>query len=196
MKITSERANGIKTGYWTAAKNDDLVQKLERLNDFDQAQSRKLLVKLQKAQTELDEMKRSGWISVDDRLDWLDPEIEVPPDDGAVLGIVNGVINGIEHQNAVSLVCCDRGEWWMFDKPDIDVKVDWWMPLPEPPVGSMSVKNKKSGRAWLIAKYLMAVVLVILGAVALIHGETMDVSPALWAVANWCAAALIMTARE
>ena len=55
MKITSERANGIKTGYWTAAKNDDLVQKLERLNDFDQSQSRKLLVKLQKAQMEENE---------------------------------------------------------------------------------------------------------------------------------------------
>ena len=60
----------------------------------------------------------------------------------------------------------------------------------------MSVKNQKSGRAWLIAKYLMAAVLVILGAVALIRGETMEVSPARWAVASWCAAALIMTARE
>ena len=60
----------------------------------------------------------------------------------------------------------------------------------------MSVKNKKSGRAWLIAKRLMAAVLVIIGAAALIHGETMEVSPALWAVAAWCAAALIMTARE
>ena len=60
----------------------------------------------------------------------------------------------------------------------------------------MSVKNQKSGRAWLIAKRLMAAVLLILGAAALIHGETMEVSPALWAVANWCAAALIMTARE
>ena len=169
---------------------------IERLNDFDQSQSLKMLVKLQHAQAELDEMKRSGWISVDDRLDWLDPEIEVPPDDGAVLGIVNGVINGIEHQNAVSLVCYDRGEWWMFDKPDIDVKVDWWMPLPEPPVGSMSVKNNKYDRVWLIAKRLMAAVLVILGATALIHGETMEVSPTLWAVAAWCAAALIMTARE
>lgn len=57
-------------------------------------------------------------------------------------------------------------------------------------------KNKNPGRAWLIAKYLMAVVLVILGAVALIRGETMEVSPELWAVAAWCAAALIMTARE
>ena len=57
-------------------------------------------------------------------------------------------------------------------------------------------RNKKSGRAWLIAKRLMAAVLVILGAMALIRGETMEVSPALWAVASWCAAALIMTARE
>ena len=60
----------------------------------------------------------------------------------------------------------------------------------------MSVKNKKSCRAWLIAKYLMAAVLVIIGAAALIRGETMEVSPALWAVASWCAAALIVTAKE
>lgn len=60
----------------------------------------------------------------------------------------------------------------------------------------MNIMNKKPCRAWLIAKYLMAVVLVILGAVALIRGKTMEVSPALWAVASWCAAALIMTARE
>ena len=57
-------------------------------------------------------------------------------------------------------------------------------------------RNKKPDRAWLIAKRVMAVVLVILGAAALIRGETMEVSPALWAVASWCAAALIMTARE
>lgn len=60
----------------------------------------------------------------------------------------------------------------------------------------MKNKNKKPDRAWLIAKRLMAVVLVILGAAALIHGETMEVSPALWAVASWCAAALIATAKE
>ena len=60
----------------------------------------------------------------------------------------------------------------------------------------MSVKNKKPGRAWLIAKRMMAAVLLILGAAALIHGETMEVSPTLWAVASWCAAALIVTAKE
>ena len=57
-------------------------------------------------------------------------------------------------------------------------------------------KNKKPDRVWIIAKRLMAAVLVILGAAALIRGETMEVSPALWAVAAWSAAALIMTARE
>lgn len=60
----------------------------------------------------------------------------------------------------------------------------------------MSVKNKKSGRAWRIARYLMAAVLVILGATALIRGKTIEVNPALWAVAAWCAAALIATAKE
>lgn len=57
-------------------------------------------------------------------------------------------------------------------------------------------RNKKSGRAWRIAKYLMAAVLVILGAMALIRGKTMEVSPALWAVTAWCAAALIATTKE
>lgn len=28
MKLTSERVNGIKAGYWSAAKKDELVQKL------------------------------------------------------------------------------------------------------------------------------------------------------------------------
>ena len=60
----------------------------------------------------------------------------------------------------------------------------------------MSVKNKKSGRAWLIAKRVMAAVLVILGASALIRGETIEVNPALWAVTEWCAAVLIVTAKE
>lgn len=51
----------------------------------------------------------------------------------AVLGIVNGAIDGIEHRNAVLLVCYDRGEWWLFDRPSIDANVYRWMPLPEPP---------------------------------------------------------------
>ena len=39
---------------------------LERLNDFDQSQSLKMLVKLQKAQAELDEMKRGAKMDKED----------------------------------------------------------------------------------------------------------------------------------
>lgn len=60
----------------------------------------------------------------------------------------------------------------------------------------MKNKHKKPVCAWLIAKRLMAAVLVILGAAALIRGETMEVSPARWAVTAWCAAALIATTKE
>lgn len=28
MKLTSERSNGIKSGYWSPARKDDLVQQL------------------------------------------------------------------------------------------------------------------------------------------------------------------------
>lgn len=65
--------------------------------------------------------------------EWLDPEIEIPPDSDAVLGIVNGDIKGIECIDAYHLVCYDSGEWWLFDDPSIDVNVYRWMPLPEPP---------------------------------------------------------------
>lgn len=43
--------------------------------------------KIHDLEHELDAMKRDGWISVDDRLDWIDPEIEVPTDDGAKMDL-------------------------------------------------------------------------------------------------------------
>ena len=33
MKLTSKRCNGIKSGYWSAAKKDDLTQKLGQIED-------------------------------------------------------------------------------------------------------------------------------------------------------------------
>lgn len=33
MKLTSERCSGIKTGYWSFAKKDELVQKLGTIED-------------------------------------------------------------------------------------------------------------------------------------------------------------------
>lgn len=99
---------------------------IERLNDFDQTQSRKMLVKLQKAQEELDEMKRSGWISVKDRM----------PDDGeGVLALVSGKYGNATFESAYELAEYSKKEGWIlcyfpeFADPD----VSHWMPLPEPP---------------------------------------------------------------
>ena len=32
-RLTSERVNGIKTGYWSPAKKDELIQRLGRYED-------------------------------------------------------------------------------------------------------------------------------------------------------------------
>ena len=33
-RLTFERVNGIKTGYWSAAKKDELIQKLGKLEEY------------------------------------------------------------------------------------------------------------------------------------------------------------------
>ena len=73
------RANEWEAPITLADALEAAAETIEHLDNFVD----RLLEKLQREQTELEEMKRSGWISVDDRLDWLDPEIEVPTDDGA-----------------------------------------------------------------------------------------------------------------
>lgn len=50
--------------------------------------------------------------------------------------------------------------------------------------------------AWTIARLAMTGVLVGLGVYALIRGETMMISPWLWAAACFGGAALILCARE
>lgn len=66
--------------------------------------------------------------------EWLDPDVELPPDTDAVLGLVNGEYGGIGHVDAMQLVCySDDDGWWLFDDPKTDVTVRRWMPLPELP---------------------------------------------------------------
>ena len=99
---------------------------LERMNDFDQTQSRKMLEKLQKAQEELDEMKRIGWISVKDRL---------PEDGEGVLALVSGKCGNVTFESAYELAEYSKKDGWIlcyfpeFADPD----VSHWMPLPELP---------------------------------------------------------------
>lgn len=79
-RLTHERANGIKTGYWSPEKKEVLVQRLaeyentglepeeiERLNDFEKSQVGIMLKKLN------EEQRKHRWIPVEERL----PETDV-----------------------------------------------------------------------------------------------------------------------
>lgn len=97
---------------------------LERLNDFDQTQSKKMLEKLQKAQEELDEMKRSGWIGVKDRL----PKQTDPGTKVIFITEKSGVYVGCYYESDA----CHKFDGWYSAFARIE-NVTHWMPLPEPP---------------------------------------------------------------
>ena len=120
----------------------EAVDALERLNDFDQTKRRKMLVKLQKAQEELDEMKRSGWISVKDRL----------PEPGEIV-LVHQVYSWQQFEDGVAVTVGrlrptenGRVSYWEFQyyRPDFrdgtvldngiicpgNEYITHWMPLP------------------------------------------------------------------
>lgn len=127
-RLTAKRVNGIKSGYWSAAKKDELVQRLGKyedaglepeeivkLNSFTDNQAAKLL---EKYQTEVEKHK---WIPVEERL----PE-----------GKTN-VICQFDNDD-IELLWQD----WESDPETLtysadfdmmaDKKVIAWMPLPEP----------------------------------------------------------------
>ena len=72
------RANEWEVPITLADALEAAADTIERLDNFADSQCCRLLEKLQKADAAI-----PRWISVKDRLDWLDPEIEVPTDDGA-----------------------------------------------------------------------------------------------------------------
>lgn len=49
---------------------------------------------------------------------------------------------------------------------------------------------------WALARGVMAGVLAVLGAAAVVRGDTMQINPWLWALGAWSAAALIWMAKE
>ena len=78
---------------------------------------------------ELAALKPSEWISVEDRL----PTAE--ENDRGIVGIVNGYNGKIGFINAIIFVDYDFEErkWWPEDYDIPNCKVEYWMPLPEPP---------------------------------------------------------------
>ena len=73
--------------------------------------------------------RKQEWISVDERL----PTVE--ENENGLVGIVNGYNGKIRFTDAIILVdyCFEEKEWWSQDYDLTDCKVEYWMPLPEPP---------------------------------------------------------------
>ena len=132
-RLTHQRNNGIKTGFWSPNKKEELVNALaayedtgltpddvERVNDFEKSQTGHLLKVLG------EERKKHAWIPVEERL----PE----DDDFVLLSFENFSLPMIgkfeideDGGGAWYLGDCDEGDTCVSQ----DLFVNAWMPLPE-----------------------------------------------------------------
>lgn len=104
-RLTQKRVNGIKTGYWSTSKKDDLVARLAEYEDTGLNPEEVLRLKKNAVQ----------WIPVTERL----------PEDGYYLATLDGELVGQE-EPFTGMCGIENGKW------DDEDCVMAWMPLPEP----------------------------------------------------------------
>lgn len=104
-RLTQKRVNGIKTGYWSTSKKDDLVARLAEYEDTGLEPAEMLQLKKNTVQ----------WIPVTERL----------PEDGYYLATLDGELVGQE-EPFTGMCGIENGQW---DDEDCVIA---WMPLPEP----------------------------------------------------------------
>lgn len=119
-RLTHPRSSGIKTGYWSPNKKDELIERLAAYEDTDLTPQE---IYSLKAGTILKEQHR--WIPVEERL---------PEEDTIVLLTVSELYSCITFSDAIELGnLCSDGSWFIEGYPDWDnPEVTAWMPLPEP----------------------------------------------------------------
>lgn len=113
-RLTHPRNSGIKTGYWSPNKKDELVERLAAYEDTGLTPE------------EIERLKEQHrWIPVEERL---------PEEDTIVLLTVSGLYSCITFSDAIELGnLCSDGEWFIEGYPDWDdPEVTAWMLLPEP----------------------------------------------------------------
>lgn len=113
-RLTHPRSSGIKTGYWSPNKKDELVERLAAYEDTGLTPK------------EIERLKEQHrWIPVEERL---------PEEDTIVLLTVSGLYSCITFSDAIELGnLCSDGSWFIEGYPDWDnPEVTAWMPLPEP----------------------------------------------------------------
>lgn len=128
-RLTRERVNGIKKGYWSPNKKDELVERLAAyentgltpeeiisLNEFENSNGQKLLL----------EIAKHKWIPVEKHL----PK---NPEELVLVQVSGRPCENIRFINAIELATynCDGG-WMLEHYPDWnDALPVAWMPLPE-----------------------------------------------------------------
>lgn len=124
-RLTSERVNGIKTGYWSPAKKDELVQRLAEYENtgLEPDEITELVSKV----IALQALMLQHWIPVEKRL----PETG----DYVLLSFSNFTLPAIgryetdeDGSRAFYLGDCDEEDTCISQ----DLIVNAWMPLPEP----------------------------------------------------------------
>lgn len=127
-RLTHKRSNGIKEGYWSPNRKEELVERLteyentgltpeeiESLKDFEKSQVGKMLKRLN------EEQRKHRWIPVEERL----------PEDGTYLCTFVGELVGQEDP-FTGMCGIENGIW---DEPDCVIA---WQPLPEPYKGGQN----------------------------------------------------------
>ena len=115
-RLTHKRSNGIKEGYWSPNKKEELVKRLAEYENTGLSPA------------DVEELRRQQdshrWIPVKERL---------PEGDEFVLATVSGIYNTITFSHAIQLASyCEDGGWFIEEYPDWDdPDVIAWQPLPE-----------------------------------------------------------------
>ena len=104
-RLTQKRVNGIKTGYWSTSKKDELVTRLAEYEDTGLNPEEVLRLK----------KNAVSWSPVTERL----------PEDGYYLATLDGELVGQE-EPFTGMCGIENGKW------DDEDCVMAWMPLPEP----------------------------------------------------------------
>ena len=121
-RMTLERVNGIKTGYWSPKTKEELVQ---RLAEYENTGLTPMEIKgwdgLGGYTVIPNGLERcSPWISTEDRL----------PETGELVIIAR--IYDMSKPMRVEQAILMPGGWWKVHGTNLK-KVHYWMPLPEPP---------------------------------------------------------------
>ena len=110
-RLTNKRVNGIKQGYWTAAKKDELVERLAAYEDTGLT-----------PEEIMDGKMLTGWILCSERL----PEIS-----GRYL-ISRTDYDGVNDKIVILVDVFDFDTENRYDAGFFATEVDAWQPLPEP----------------------------------------------------------------